>query len=161
MFHGGVGLHQLQPFDEHKIPVLFVHGLSGAPVNFTDMIAALDQTRFQAWVFSYPSGCSVEATANGLYFLTRQLQDKLKYKQLHIVSHSLGGLVSRAYLNRCQLEHECDYLRSDTSLSAPWAGSAGAKLGADTAPVVMPVWKDLSPGSEFLVSLFSTPQPND
>lgn len=161
MFHGGVGLHQLQPFDEHKIPVLFVHGLSGVPVNFTDMIAALDQTRFQAWVFSYPAGCSVEATANGLYFLTRQLQHKLKYKQLHIVSHSLGGLVGRAYLNQCQLEYECDYLRSDTSLSAPWAGSAGAKLGADTAPVVMPVWKDMSPGSEFLVSLFSTPQPND
>lgn len=157
---GGAGLHFLKPYDEFKTPVLFVHGLSGSPVNFTDMIEAMDQDRYQALVFSYPSGYSVEATANGLYYLTNALQHKLKFDDLHVVSHSLGGLVSRAYMNQCQRESECDYLRSYTSMSSPWGGSAGAQLGRDTAPVVMPVWQDLSPDSDFLASLFETNLPH-
>lgn len=161
VLNGGAGLHFLEPYDADKTPVLFVHGLSGSPVNFIDMIAALDSSRYQAVVFSYPSGYGVEATANGLYYLTNTLQHKFKFNHLHVVSHSLGGLVSRAYINQCQREHKCDYLRSYTSLSAPWGGSAGAKRGADSAPVVMPVWKDLSPNSELLATLFDYDFPND
>lgn len=161
MLDGGAGLHQLQPYDAHKTPVLFVHGLSGSPVNFSDMIAALDHTHYQPWVYSYPSGYNVDVTSNGLFYMVNALQRELEFKNLHIVSHSLGGLLSRTYLKRCQRENECAYLSSYTSLSAPWGGSSGAKLGADTAPVVMPVWEDLSPNSELLASLFAEPLPNE
>lgn len=161
MLDGGAGVHQLQPYEKHKTPVLFVHGLSGAPTNFTDMIAALDKSKYQPWVYSYPSGYKVDVISNGLFYLLNTLQNELHYKDLHIVSHSLGGLVSRKYMQQCQQENECGYLRSYTSLSAPWGGSSGAKLGADTAPVVMPVWQNLSPDSELLAQLFAEPLPNN
>ena len=53
---GGTGIHFLQPYDPDKVPVLFVHGINGAPRDFTALIQNLDQSRYQPWVLSYPSG---------------------------------------------------------------------------------------------------------
>jgi len=75
---------------------------------------------------------------------------------LHVVAHSMGGLVSRGCLNLCVQNARCGYLRSFTTLSTPWDGVASAQSGVKWAPTVVPVWNDLSPDSDFVSTLFDT-----
>jgi len=52
----GGGVYFLEPFDSEKIPVVFVHGAGGYPGEWASLIHQLDRTRYQPWVFYYPSG---------------------------------------------------------------------------------------------------------
>jgi hypothetical protein len=60
------GIYFLDPYDARKIPVLFVHGISGSPANFSYLIEHLDRSRFQPWVYSYPSGVYLKNVADHL-----------------------------------------------------------------------------------------------
>ena len=160
MREGGTGVHMLQKYDNNKTPVLFVHGMGGAPENFTAMIEALDKTRYQPWIFSFPSGYRVPRVGEALFSILNKLEYQHHFKKMHLVAHSMGGLVSRAYLNECERKSDCHYLSSYTTLSTPWAGHAGARFGVNVAPVVMPAWIDMNPDSTFLLQLFDTPLPH-
>lgn len=59
----GAGVFLLEPHDPARTPVLFVHGISGYPQEFTDLVARLDHTRFEPWVAQYPSGWDLEEVA--------------------------------------------------------------------------------------------------
>jgi len=158
---GGTGLHFLQPFDPEKIPVLFVHGMNGSPQDFRSMIEQLDQSRYQAWIVSYPSGMRLSWLARGLFQFLEVLHRQYDFEELHLVAHSMGGLVSRGSLNLCVQTRSCQYLRSYTTLSTPWNGVASAQSGVKYAPSVVPVWHDLGPDSEYIATLFDTPLPSD
>jgi pimeloyl-ACP methyl ester carboxylesterase len=158
---GGTGIHFLQPYDPHKVPVLFVHGITGTPRNFATFIEQLDDTRFQAWVLSYPSGLRLSWLARGLYQFLEVAHRQYGFDKLHLVAHSMGGLVSRGSVNLCVQNETCKYLRSYTTLSTPWNGVASAQSGAKWAPTVVPVWWDLAPDSEYVTTLFETPLPRD
>ena len=92
---GGAGVHFLQPYDPDKIPVLFVHGINGTPLNFEHLIRNLDDSRYQAWVVSYPSGMRLSWVARGIYQVMQVLHVQYEFDDLHIVAHSMGGLVSK------------------------------------------------------------------
>lgn len=156
---GGTGLHFLQPYDEDKIPVLFVHGINASPQDFATMIEQLDTSRFQPWVVSYPSGLRLSWLARGVFQFLEVLHRQYEFDELHIVAHSMGGLVSRGALNLCTQNQTCDYLGSFTSISTPWNGVASAESGVKWAPEVVPVWHDLQPSSEYVSTLFDTPLP--
>ncbi len=158
---GGAGIHFLQPYDPEKIPVLFVHGINGTPRNFTALIENLDRSRYQAWVFSYPSGLKLSQTAYGMYQFIEILNRRHHFDQLHVIAHSMGGLVSRGGINLCRENDTCKYLRSYTTLSTPWNGVASAQSGVELAPVVVPVWEDMGPQSEYVTTLFDTPLPDE
>jgi len=158
---GGVGIHFLSEYDPNKIPVLFVHGINGAPDNFTNLISRLDTEKYQAWVYSYPSGLSLNMVATGLYSFLATINHQNSFEQLHIVAHSMGGLVSRGYINLCIENNSCQYLRSFTSISTPWAGHDAAALGVKYAPEVVPVWYDMSPGSDYISGLFVSQLPKN
>jgi pimeloyl-ACP methyl ester carboxylesterase len=158
---GGMGIHFLQPYDASKIPVLFVHGINGAPQNFSAVIEQLDKSRFQPWIVSYPSGLNLSWLSRGMFQFVEALHRQYRFDELHVVAHSMGGLVSRGSLNLCTQVHTCDYLRSYTTISTPWNGVASARSGVKWAPEVVPVWHDLDPESEFVTTLFETPLPNN
>ncbi len=94
-------LVRLQKYDPGRIPVLLVHGLQDTPVTWMPMYQTLIQDplirdRYQFWVFSYPSGYPYPYSAS----LLRKELDGVKrvfpgHKELVIVGHSMGGLVSR------------------------------------------------------------------
>jgi hypothetical protein len=157
---GGTGLHFLQPFDPKKTPVLFVHGINGSPQDFRSIIDALDPSRYQAWVVSYPSGLRLSWLARGLFQFLEVLHRQYEFKELHLVAHSMGGLVSRGSLNLCVQTGRCQYLRSYTTLSTPWNGVASAESGVKYAPSIVPVWRDLGPDSDYVRTLFDTPLPS-
>ncbi len=157
---GGFGIHFLQPYDPDKIPVLFVHGVNGTPRNFAALIEQLDQSKFQAWFYSYPSGVRISMAANAMFHFVEMLHRRYLFDELNVVAHSMGGLVSRGTVNRCTQNDTCKYLRSYTTLSTPWDGVASAASGVKWAPTVVPVWRELDPSSEFITTLFETPLPD-
>ena len=158
---GGVGIHFLEPYDSKRIPILFVHGVQGSPANFTTLIKELDKDKYQAWVFSYPSGMRLDTISKGLFQFLEVARLVQNFKQIHIVAHSMGGLVARGMINECLQGGPCSHVQSLTTISTPWNGVASAKSGVKWAPTVVPVWLDLDPDSIYITTLFDTPLPDD
>lgn len=156
---GGTGLHFLEPFDPMRVPVLFVHGINGSPQDFLTMMSQVDTSRYQVWFVSYPSGMRLSWLARGVFQFMEALQRRYAFEDMHVVAHSGGGLVSRGALNLCAQNSTCGYVRSFTAISTPWDGVTSAESGVKWAPSVIPVWRDLTPDSEFVSSLFDTPLP--
>jgi len=145
------GILFMEKYDPDKIPVLFIHGINGSPRFFTEIIANLDHNRFQPWLAYYPSGIKIDAVANYLLNLLNELDVRHDFKQLQIVAHSMGGLVSRSLINFYNKEKD-DF--------TPFAGHQAAAMGLKYAPAIIPVWNDVAPGSEFLNQLFLKPLPD-
>lgn len=145
----GPGLYMLQPYDPAKTPVLFVHGSNGSPRNWKTIIDQLDRARFQPWVLAYASGLPLKTNATYMYDAVTQLRLLHDFDNLILVAHSMGGLLSRAFIDR-HGETEATYLTVFVTLSTPWAGHDAAQLGVDYAPAVVPVWRDMVPASAFL-----------
>ena len=154
------GIFFLEPFSPSKQPVLFIHGVSGSPLNFRALIDHLDRERFQPWIAFYPSGFSLNILAG--YFKNQiiTLYAKYGFKDLAIVAHSMGGLVSRAMINSLVKADSASMINLFISISTPWNGHSAAESGLAWAPAVIPMWEDVVPGSEFLSSLLKTPLPD-
>lgn len=159
MKEGYAGVYFLDEYDPGKIPVLFVHGINGSPRNFAMLAGSLDRKRFQPWVFYYPSGIELAAMGDALFGLLSELHHRHGFNDLHIVAHSMGGLVSRGYIKTCARTDTCRYLRSFVSISSPFGGHEAARSGVVYAPAVIPVWRSMVPGSGFLRTLLTEPPP--
>ncbi|MDH3336279.1 MAG: hypothetical protein OEM85_01445 [Gammaproteobacteria bacterium] len=160
MEDGGTGIHFLEAYDPSRVPVLFVHGINGSPSDFSAIIDNIDRSRLQPWILSYPSGLRLSWLARGMFQFVEALHRQYGFGELHIIAHSMGGLVSRGSLNLCVQNDRCDYLRSFITLSTPWDGVASAQSGLKWAPAVVPVWNDLSPDSDFVSTLFDSTLPD-
>lgn len=101
------GLYMLEPYEPHKIPVVFVHGLASSPVTWTDMYNDLRAhpeigKHYQFWFYFYATGQPFWVSATQL---RRDLAEALKeldpnrnaptLDQLVLVGHSMGGLLSK------------------------------------------------------------------
>ncbi|QBG35616.1 alpha/beta hydrolase [Litorilituus sediminis] len=146
----GGGLFFLQAYDAKKTPVLFVHGISGSPAEFSDIIAKLDQDKFQPWVLYYPSGVPLEIVSNYLLTSLKHLQEEYQFNQMQLISHSMGGLVTRTFLR----EHQQSQTNFDISLyvtiNSPLLGMDSALKGVENSPIVIASWRDLATGSDYI-----------
>jgi pimeloyl-ACP methyl ester carboxylesterase len=150
----GPGIYFLDAYDPAKVPVLFVHGAMGFPQNFDALIAGLDRTRFQPWVFFYPSGARLEAVAHFLAEQVARLGLRHGFERMAVVAHSMGGLVARAFILAYHERARRDPIELFVSYSTPWEGVASAGQGVERSPVIVPSWRDVAPGSAFLRGLF-------
>ncbi len=99
-YENRTGLYLLEPYDPDRIPVVLVHGLMSIPQMWVPTISAIESDpelrgRYQFWVFAYPTGDPILLSA--LRFresLARVYQLYPKTKDMVIISHSLGGLLS-------------------------------------------------------------------
>jgi len=132
--------------DNNKIPVVFVHGVGGTPANWKFISSRLDRDRFHPWFFYYPSGESLEKSAEVLYWI---LEENFPYEQVVLVAHSMGGLVSRATLDMYARQRRSDYITTYISLSTPYNGVESAKMAVNN-PVSAPSWLNIAPSSDFL-----------
>lgn len=155
LFKGGPGIYFLEPYDARKDPVLFVHGINGTPANFAWLIDRLDRQRFQPWVYYYPSGGALDRIADHLAQTMHKLQLQLGFGRLVVVAHSMGGLVSRGFVQRYEEDAGGRAaIPLYVTIATPWGGHKGAELGVKTAPAVVKVWIDMAPGSEYQQALF-------
>lgn len=175
------GLFFLEPYDERKTPVLFLHGIGGAPVQFRAMIGGLDRSRYQAWLFAYPSALPLTVIANALHQMIDVLDSRYGLTRVYVVAHSMGGLVARAFVNEMTTDEDGDFVRLLVTVATPFGGHAGANyFPGDDAPDAPPPgpaspseraaplqpsssrfphlsWRDMKPGSRFLRGLFARP----
>ncbi|HEX9051272.1 MAG TPA: alpha/beta fold hydrolase [Anaeromyxobacter sp.] len=154
----GMGVYFLQPYEPSKIPVLFVHGASGFPQQFAYLASLLDGTRFQPWVFHYPSGLRLQVVADALADRLEELRSARRIPAVVVVAHSAGGLVARMAV-RDRGGGPPGPVKLLVTLSTPWQGHDGASRAVGRSPVVVPAWIDLAPGSAFLQALGASRLP--
>ncbi|KUM02606.1 hypothetical protein AWB61_09360 [Chromobacterium sp. F49] len=150
------GIYFLHPYQEGKIPVLFIHGMGGTPRNFDTLVQGLDVSRFQPWLAFYPSGSDLTVSAQMLHVVLLQLQRRFHFPSLVVVAHSMGGLVARQLLLDMAVDRPAVTVPLLLTLATPWAGDGGAGVGVrrTPAPWVVDSWRNLAPDSAFLRQLF-------
>lgn len=155
----GYGLYLLQPWDKDKEPIFLVHGINSSPTVWRELAASVDQQRYQLVLFHYPSGLPLN---NSAYLLSEAIRDvrlRLRPTRFHLFAHSMGGLVARRTVQLLEPGSGDEELCLFLTLATPWAGHPSAASGVKNAPVNVPVWRDMAPGSAYLQQLFATPLP--
>jgi pimeloyl-ACP methyl ester carboxylesterase len=153
------GVYLLEPYDAKKIPVLFIHGAGGTPQDWRYFISRLDRSKYQVWVYYYPTGLPIELSAHWLNNFVTELQQRYEFDHLAIAAHSMGGLVARRFI---ELNAEGAGRRYRTLLatfSTPFGGVPAARLGLSLGVYAVPSWRDLQPESVFLRRLHAHPLP--
>ena len=140
------GIYLLEPYDPAKVPVLFIHGAGGTPQDWRHFIGNLDRTKYQAWVYYYPTGLPIELSASWLNNFVTELHARYGFRQLVVAGHSMGGLVARRFIAL----NSQDYVKGLVTFATPWGGVPAARLGASLGAYAIPSWRDLVPDSVLL-----------
>ena len=153
----GYGLYLLEELDPAKQPLLLVHGISASPTDFKELAGVLDG--YQLLLFHYPSGFPLDHTAYILHVAITDFLQRTGQEKMHVLAHSMGGLVSRGMLlaNDAQTNARFDTF---ITLATPWSGHDAARSGVQWSPAIAPVWKSMVPESNFLQLIFSKPLPD-
>jgi pimeloyl-ACP methyl ester carboxylesterase/uncharacterized protein (DUF2141 family) len=149
------GVFFLQEYNDNKVPVLLVHGINNGPTLWTQVIDSFSEEDFQPWVLYYPSGLRLDMISDYLVETVSQLQYKFGFSEFHVVGHSMGGLVTRSFVKK-YVERNPENLKKlglVVTVNSPMAGIASAKTGVNLSPIVVPSWRDLAPGSDFLQAI--------
>lgn len=154
------GVFLLEAHDPTKIPVLFVHGMKGYPLEFATMVRRLDRERFQPWVIHYASGLPLDMVAGRLARSVDELRSRFDVEDICVVAHSMGGLVAREMISQRMETSPHRVVRSLTTVASPFGGVAAAASGVMWSPGVVPAWRDIRPGSNFLQGLYRRPLPD-
>ena len=159
----GWGLFFLQPYDENKVPVLFVHGINGGPTVWKTAIDNLDTEKFQPWVLFYPSGFRLDIISEYLVQAVVSLQKKYRFNQLNVVAHSMGGLVTRSFVKKYRERYPAisKKLKFVMTINSSLGGMESASAGVKHSPIVIPAWNDVTPDSTFLRTIHDWPWPKD
>jgi uncharacterized alpha/beta hydrolase family protein len=153
------GIYFLETYTPRKIPILLVHGAGGNPSNWKHIIAGLDRNRFQPWLLYYPSGLRLDMLRRGIKNGLMSLKLRNSLRRMYVVAHSMGGLVSRGFINLLIEERQAEFIRLFISLSTPWGGHELASKGVKNSPAVVPSWYDMVPHSPYIQRLFNKPFP--
>ena len=152
----GPNIFFFSKYDPEKKPILFVHGISGTPIDFKDMVSKIDAEKYQPWVYQYPSGLRLDGIAAGLNYEIEKLRKKYGFKKIVLVAHSMGGLVSRTYIQRYQ-NKENSVVEKYISISSPYGGHDLAAFGVrEETKSFVAAWIDMVPGSKFQERMYST-----
>src|SRR5262249_15900228 len=71
-----------------------------------------------------------------------------------VVGHSMGGLVTRAFLLMDYERNGADVVHTYVTISSPLGGMKSAGAGIESSPIVVRSGYGLAPGSPFLDGLF-------
>jgi len=147
-FFAGVagGVYMLEEYTPNKIPILFVHGMNGTPLDFETMIESIDREKYQPWVYYYPSGLNLNYAVSILKTSFDKLLKKNSVDKVVVVAHSMGGLVSRGFINVYNSKIE---IPKFITISTPWNGSKFTALGAESIPGIAASFGNMIPGSAF------------
>jgi pimeloyl-ACP methyl ester carboxylesterase len=156
LFDVGPGIYFLEACDPSRTPVLFVHGMTGGPRDFAAILADLDRSRFEPWLYYYPSGARLDHVSDHLVQQVAKLRLRCRFDELFVVAHSMGGLVARSFILKQRLGRARGDVTLFVSIATPWSGQAAARF-ARLAPAGLdlpPSFHDVAPQSAFIAGLF-------
>jgi triacylglycerol lipase len=132
--------------DATGTPILLVHGLMDNRSVFTVFRAALRRRGFGVvHAVNYSAFTSdVRSAAAQLHGHVERLRAKTGADRIHIIGHSLGGLIARYYVQRLGGDSAVDTV---VTLGTPHGGTMAAYL------LPTPLLRQLTPGSELLTEL--------
>ena len=87
----GPSLYRLKGYNPELRPVILVHGVNGTPASLSDIASHIDKSRYQVWVYFWPTGMPINFSA---WFFTQALEEMgvgWKFGQIDIIAHSMGG----------------------------------------------------------------------
>jgi pimeloyl-ACP methyl ester carboxylesterase len=153
----GGNLYTLEAVDPNRIPVVLIHGAEGSAQDWRYFLERFAGTRYQPFIFQYPSGAPVDSMGDLLYWKLLNLELRHGYGEIHVIAHSMGGLVAQRML----ADHgaELPEIRTLTTLATPWNGVRSASAGVRHSPAVVPSWRDIDPKGRFMSTLFARPIP--
>ncbi|MDP9496583.1 MAG: alpha/beta fold hydrolase [Actinomycetota bacterium] len=127
-------------------PIVLVHGIADNRSVFTLLRRALVRRGFARVItLNYsPLTADVQSAAARLEELVERTCAETGYERVHVVGHSLGGLVARWYVQRCGGDARVHTL---CTLGSPHRGTAAAHL------LPTRLARQLRPGSELLAEL--------
>ena len=127
-------------------PILLVHGLVDNRSIFTLLRRALRRRGFgRVITLNYsPLTQDIRGAAARLEALVEKTCDETGYERVHVIGHSLGGIVARYYVQRMGGDRRVHTL---CTLGSPHAGTHAAKLWPGG------VVRQLRPGSELMAEL--------
>lgn len=157
------GLFFFQEFAKNKIPVLFVHGVANGPTLWAGVIDSLDREHFQPWVFYYPTGLPLDIISEYLMEAVSRLQDEYDFKELYVIAHSMGGVITRSFVKKYveQKPEQSSVLRLVMTVNSPMGGLQAAASGLRNSPIVVPSWRDIAPESAFLQEIDNWNWPSE
>lgn len=153
----GTGVYFLEPYDPKKIPIVFVSGAGGYPRQWKTLIAHLDRTKYQPWVYAYPSGLRLDEAARILNGVMNELQVRYRFERAYVTAHSMGGLVARGFIQRNVHQDNRYYVRLLVTMATPWLGHKAAWMGVELSPATVPSWIDMQEDSDYQKSIFAQP----
>src|ERR1700758_3185585 len=134
-------------------PVLLVHGLGGTKSSWSLIAQTLSARGLTVDAITYaPLGTSVEQLADQLVAEVKRMLSRTGADKVHLVGHSLGGVVIAQAIANGGLDGLVDTV---ITLGSPFGGSPWAGL----LPFVEIV-RALRPVSPLLQRLASTPMPD-
>ena len=127
-------------------PILLVHGMVDNRMIFTVLRRRLSRRGFgRVFTINYsPATNDIRAAARDLSGAIEELVARTGYERIHVIGHSLGGLIARYYVQRLGGDERVHTL---VTLGTPHAGS----LLAYGLPVRL--GRQLRPGSDLYVEL--------
>lgn len=133
-------------------PILLVHGMIDNRMIFTVLRRRLRRRGFgRVFTINYsPATNDIRAAARDLSGAVEELVARTGYERVHVIGHSLGGLIARYYVQRLGGDERVHTL---VTLGSPHGGS----LLAYGLPVKL--GHQLRPGSELYVEL-AQPAPS-
>jgi len=148
---GGLSPHQRglvhYAVDAAATPILLVHGIVDNHTIFSPLERALrrrgftDLSSFDYGVLTH----DVRATARDLATAIEKLTDESGYEKVHVIGHSLGGLITRYYVQRMGGHQR---VHTAVTLGTPHQGTALARAGS-----VLPLIRQLRPDSDLIAEL--------
>ena len=149
----GGGLYLLDKYNQNKKAVLFVHGMKGTPKDFEYLISKLDRSKYLPIVYFYPTGINLNYAVDGLKYSFEKLRNKYEINAIDIVAHSMGGLVSRGFINVYGNKIDID---SFLTIATPWNGQKFAEYGKN----IVPSFSNMAPGSAFQTNILNKNLPS-
>lgn len=126
-------------------PVMLVHGLGADKSCFSAMESHLHRAGYTVYSVSYSClGSDVDACARNLERETAWLLDQTGSDRVHVVAHSLGGVVLRWAAANTRMR---DWLSVGVTLGSPHCGTPAAHLASSRLPGFGKIVSQLRPGA--------------
>jgi pimeloyl-ACP methyl ester carboxylesterase len=132
-------------------PILLVHGIADNRSVFTVLRRSLRRRGLgEVHTVNYsPFTSDVRAAAVALGRAVESLCERTGYDRVHVIAHSLGGVIARYYVQRLGGDAQVHTL---VTLGAPHAGTRAARV------LPLPLCRQLRPGSDLFAEL-AAPAP--
>ncbi len=133
--------------DAAATPILLVHGIVDNHTIFSPLERALRRRGFTD-LSSFDYGLltsDVRATADDLAVAIEKLVEESGSEKVHVIGHSLGGLITRYYVQRMGGHQR---VHTVVTLGTPHQGTALARAGS-----LLPLVRQLRPDSDLIAEL--------